>query len=50
MCKTSFWRAQIQRIGRIHRATPGTGKSTLTTWLAEELGRLCASSCWMYNG
>jgi len=45
MSRRPYRRAQIQAgLGPDHRGRAGTGKSTLTTWLAEDAGRCGASS------
>lgn len=48
MCNTVLGARQYSRIGQI-TGDPGTGKSTLTTWLAEELGGVRVE-CWMDMG
>jgi len=48
MCKTVLGARKYSRIGQI-TGDPGTGKSTLTTWLAEELAGVRVE-CWMDMG
>lgn len=48
MCQTVLNARQYSRIGQI-TGDPGTGKSTLTNWLAKELGGVRVE-CWMDMG
>ena len=48
MCQAVLGARQYSKIGQI-TGDPGTGKSELTTWLAEELGGVRVE-CWMDMG